>query len=155
MKILKNHNTKDVFSKNYFISDNEAIEAIAVLYSQLKVDLKPINKFIIMDIHHLSLKSAVENFSSNFDIYCLGMPNETSENLLQTIIKHDNRNDWTYYIENTSLKYLCDNIINGSKKNQEDCKMYNIKFFDTSGNREGKIEKIINEIEKFSIYDTN
>lgn len=159
MKILKNreknknNNQKVIFSNDYFISDNEAVEALSVLYSQLKYDLKPINKFIIMDLHQLSLKSAIEKFSSDFDIYCLGMPNETPENLLKTINQHDNRNDWTYYTGNTLMKVLCDNIINGSKENQEECKKHNIKFFDTSGNREEKIEEIITEIENLSIYD--
>lgn len=58
-------------------------------------DLKPLNKKLILDSFHLDVKEAKEKLEENFDIYCLGMPNETVSNLMQSIRENETMFDWT------------------------------------------------------------
>lgn len=120
-------------------------------YSQIKIDLTQINKNIIMETMDIEPKEAVENFSESCDIYCFGMPNEDPENLAKIFCTKDKPYDWTYYSGKIGLKIICNSIINYSKELFEECQKYNIKFFDTSGNRENKLKEAIKIIEEKSI----
>jgi len=129
------------------LNQEEEIEYLRVLYEENLTDLNSRN--IIMDTTNLDVKSAKENFDC--DIYCLGMPNETIPHLKEMIIKNDTTKDWTYYMGNGFLEIVCNNIIQLSKKCEEECKRYNVKFFDTSENRNEKLMQAIQYIEKSSI----
>lgn len=134
---------------------NLSSEEIAIyfrdIYEELKIDLKSLGRSIIIDTYSLTVEDAIKYFSSDCDIYCLGMPNETTKNLKQMIKINDTRNDWTYYIGDIMLDLACNRIIRNSKTMKEQCERYNIKFFDTSGNREEKVAMIIKDIEKNTI----
>ena len=134
------------------VNDNDLIIYLKSLYEQTKIDLKPINRNIVMDTMTLSVKDAKENFGSDCDIYCLGMLDETAQNLVKTIREKDTEYDWTYYASIDRLEVMCQYIIDRSKKLKQECKEYNVKFFDTSGNREEKLKQAIMEIENSSIY---
>ena len=83
----------------------------------------------------------------------MGMPNENVEHLMKQIRINDDNNDWTRGIGSVRLELICNHIINKSKENAEECKKYNVDFFDTSGNRKEKIERIIKIIEEESIKE--
>lgn len=121
------------------------------VYNEIKIDLSNLGKSVIIDTCSLDVKDAIKYFRPYCDIYCLGMPNESTENLNLMIRKNDTMNDWTYSHGDTILNMVCNHIIQRSKQMQEECKKYDVKFFDTSGNRKEKIEEIIKEIEKNSI----
>ena len=104
-----------------------------------------------MDTHDLDVIDVLKNFDSNCDIYVLGMPNELAENLFETIRKNEKKGDWTSYIPDTILKHQCKEIIYESKENYKKCKKLGIRFFDTSGNREEKINEAMRVIEENSI----
>lgn len=117
----------------------------------LKIDLMKTNKKIIVDTHDLDVFDVLKNFDSNCDIYCLGMPNETTESLFEKIRNNDKSGDWSKYISNDTLKIQCEDIIKESKKLFKQCQELDIPFFDTSGDREEKIMKAMKVIEEKSI----
>lgn len=157
--IGRSKRTKEKNNDKIYIEDlallNLSSKEIAIyfrdIYEELKIDLKSLGRSIIIDTYSLTVEDAVKYFSSDCDIYCLGMPNETTKNLKQMIKNNDTRNDWSYYIGDIMLDLACNRIIKNSKTMKEQCEKYNIKFFDTSGNREEKIEMIIKDIEKNTI----
>lgn len=129
----------------------EIIIFLKSLYEQLKIDLAPIGRKIIMDTHSLEVADAVKHFSSDCDIYCLGMPNESTKNLERVLIETGSKHDWTSHIGYYRLEIVCNSIIQQSKKMKLECEKYNIRFFDMSGNRAEKIKEAIEEIKKNSI----
>lgn len=135
----------------FTLSSAEIAQYFNSIYTEFKFDLKSLEKSIIIDTHSLNIKDAIEYFGSDCDIYCLGMPNESPENLKLMIRANDTQNDWTYYTGNYMLDLACKQIVERSKELQLECKKYNIKFFDTSGNRKDKLKEIIQEIEKNTI----
>lgn len=132
---------------------NEVItEVFYEMLDQMEIDLKKANRKMIFETHEISIENAKKQFEPlGFDIYCMGMPNENVDNLMKQIRKNDDDNDWTRKIGSVRLELICNYIINYSKENEEECKKYNVDFFDTSGNREEKIEEIIKKIEEKSI----
>ena len=132
---------------------NEVItEVFYEMLDQMEIDLKKANRKMIFETHEISIENAKKQFEPlGFDIYCMGMPNENVDSLMKQIRKNDDDNDWTRKIGSVRLELICNYIINYSKENEEECKKYNVDFFDTSGNREEKIEEIIKTIEEKSI----
>ena len=132
---------------------NEVItEVFYEMLDQMEIDLKKANRKMIFETHEISIENAKKQFEPlGFDIYCMGMPNENVDNLMKQIRKNDDDNDWTRKIGSVRLELICNYIINYSKENEEECKKYNVDFFDTSGNREEKIKEIIKTIEEKSI----
>lgn len=132
---------------------NEVItEVFYEMLDQMEIDLKKANRKMIFETHEISIENAKKQFEPlGFDIYCMGMPNENVDNLMKQIRKNDDDNEWTRKIGSVRLELICNYIINYSKENEEECKKYNVDFFDTSGNREEKIEEIIKTIEEKSI----
>lgn len=132
---------------------NEVItEVFYEMLDQMEIDLKKANRKMIFETHEISIENAKKQFEPlGFEIYCMGMPNENVDNLMKQIRKNDDDNDWTRKIGSVRLELICNYIINYSKENEEECKKYNVDFFDTSGNREEKIEEIIKTIEEKSI----
>lgn len=140
-------NTKEINLPNEVIT-----EVFYEMLDQMEIDLKKANRKMIFETHEISIETAKKQFEPlGFDIYCMGMPNENVDNLMKQIRKNDDDNDWTRKIGSVRLELICNYIINYSKENEEECKKYNVDFFDTSGNREEKIEEIIKTIEEKSI----
>lgn len=138
--------------KEINLSDEVITEVFYEMIAQMKIDLRKANRKMIFETHEISIENAKKQFEPlGFDIYCMGMPNENVEHLMKQIRKNDDNSDWTRGIGSVRLEFICNYIINQSKKNAEECKKYNIKFFDTSGKREEKMDKIIKIIEEKSI----
>jgi len=137
--------------EKYALLDEEAVLYFQKLYSQIKIDLDPIGKSVIIETQSLNIEDAVKDFSSGCDIYCLGMPNETIKNLILKIRQNETKDDWTYYADNTVLAVMCNKIIEHSKILQEECRKHNVNFFDMSGNRKEKLKQVIEKIEKDTI----
>ena len=141
----------DINLSDIVLEGKQKILYYKTLFDETKIDLNPIGRKIIMDTMDLSVKEAYENFGKDCDIYCFGMPNENSKNLLEIIRLKETSNDWTSFCGNYRLEMMCKHIINYSKKLQEECQKYNIIFFDTSGDREKKLIQAIKVIEEKSI----
>ena len=139
-------------TKEINLSNEVITEVFYEMLDQMEIDLKKANRKMIFETHEISIENAKKQFEPlGFDIYCMGMPNENVDNLMKQIRKNDDDNDWTRKIGSVRLELICNYIINYSKENEEECKKYNVDFFDTSGNREEKIEEIIKTIEEKSI----
>lgn len=134
--------------KIFNLSSSVLAQYFKTTYEEIKFDLRASQKSIIIDTHSMTVEDSVKYFRPQCDIYCLGMPNETPENLKLKIRENDTRNDWTYYTGNMIMDVTCRNIIENSKYMQEECEKYHVKFWDTSGDRKQKLKAIIEEIEK-------
>ena len=143
-------NSPDIVEFYNTLTENKVKKFFTTFCKQVQIDLKPLNKKIILDIP-MYVKDAKEIFEKDFDIYCLGMPNETVQNLMKNIRKNDTPFEWTYFIGQSRLEMVCNNIIEKSKILQKECEKYNVPFFDTSGDRKEKLKIAIEEIKKRSI----
>ena len=141
----------NMFEFHNLLTKDKKNKFLFKLCKEIMFDLKPLNKKLILDSFHLDVKEAKEKLEENFDIYCLGMPNETVSSLMQSIRENDTMFDWTTNIGQFRLEMVCQTIIERSKRLQKECKKYNIPFFDTSGNRKEKLKFAIEEIKKKSI----
>ena len=133
------------------ISEEDINELMYNVVKQIEIETERTNQKIILETNDISVESAIEYFKTDFDIYCLGMPNETVESLEYQIRNNDEENDWTNYLGDERLKTICSDVIQKSKNDRAKCERYGINFFDTSGNRGEKIDQIIKEIEVKSI----
>lgn len=62
------------------------------------------------------------------------------------IIKNDTKLDWTKDYSRKEIEAMCKEYIEISKKNLDECKKRNIKFIDTSINRNNVLNNLLNEI---------
>ena len=133
------------------ITKDKMIDFLIQFCNGIKFNLEPLNKKIILETSYLGVEDAKKYFGDDFDIYCLGMPNETEQNLREEIIKNDTGYEWVGGLGRIALESTCQRVIETSKIFQEECEEHNITFFDTSGNRKEKLEFAIEEIKKRSI----
>ncbi len=144
----------EIDPKEINLSNEVITKVFYEMVDQMEIDLRKANRKMIFETHEISIENAKKQFEPlGFDIYCMGMPNENVEHLMKQIRINDDNNDWTRGIGSVRLELICNHIINKSKENAEECKKYNVDFFDTSGNRKEKIERIIKIIEEESIKE--
>ena len=74
---------------------------------------------------------------------CLGYPNITKEEVVSNWRKYDTDLDWTKKKSDEKLLMYANSEIENSKKLQEECEKYNIKFVDTSKNRNEKLKELL------------
>ena len=82
---------------------------------------------------------------SNFEnsiVICFGYPNITKVEVVANWKKYDTELDWTKYKTEEKLLDYAESEINNSRFLKKECKKYNIKFVDTSYNR----EKVLNDL---------
>lgn len=85
---------------------------------------------------------------SNNLIYALGRCRETAEEMRETILKYDTKYDWTFDMPKEELLEYCQKQITKSKELKEDCEKNDIKFYDTSFNREKVLNEVMEDIER-------
>lgn len=78
----------------------------------------------------------------NSIVICFGYPNITKEEVVANWKKYDTELDWTKYKSDEKLLRYAESEIKNSQTLKEECEKYNIKFVDTSYNR----EKVLNEL---------
>lgn len=83
---------------------------------------------------------------------CLGYPIITAEEVVKNWRKYDTELDWTKKKSDVELLKIAEDEINKSKQLKEECEKYNIKFIDTSFNRNETLNKLLEDI-KNSIKD--
>ena len=82
------------------------------------------------------------NLFENSIMICLGYPKLTKEEVFNNFRKFDTDNDWTLRKTDEELLRYASREIETSKRLEEECKKYIIKFVDTSYNR----MKVLNEL---------
>lgn len=131
------------------LEDSFKVRLYKQLYEQIKIDLHYNNKLIILDAHQCSLDLLEKAFGDEVDIYCVGMPNSSAQEIFNYIRLNDSYFDWSTYVSNVSLKKFCEQIVSESKKLEKEVKKHpQIHFFDTSGNRRKILQTIFEDIER-------
>lgn len=86
------------------------------------------------------------NTSENI-IYYLAPANITPEDFFNNIRANDTKDDWTFKLFDEELMQDVKNMISNGKSLKKECERYNIKFIDTSHNRNQKLNDILKELE--------
>lgn len=86
------------------------------------------------------------NFENSI-VLCFGYPNITKEEAVANWRKYDTELDWTKYKSDEKLLHYAESEIKNSRFLKKECQKYNIKFVDTSYNR----EKVLNELLEYII----
>lgn len=83
---------------------------------------------------------------NNSIFICFGYPNIEAKELVKKWRKYDTDLDWTKKKSDESLIKFAEQEIKKSKLLEEECNKHNIKFIDTSSNRNEVLDKLLNEI---------
>lgn len=121
------------------------------MFESMLIDLKNEDTAIILEDSDISIEECNEIYGKNPNnlIYYLGMTEITAIELLIQIRENETEDDWTCSFGNNRLEWYCGSIIEDSKRAKQEREKYtNIKFYDTSGNRQEKLKEIISDIEK-------
>lgn len=81
-------------------------------------------------------------------IYALGRCDNTTRVMAEDMLKCDTKFDWSYNMKKEELYQYCEKQIEKSKLLKEECNTFNIKFYDTSFNRNNIFENILLDIER-------
>lgn len=84
----------------------------------------------------------------NSIMICLGYPNITPEEVVSNWRKYDTELDWTFKKTDEELIEIALEEIKNSKRLQEECKNYNVKFIDTSYERNNILKELLEEVLK-------
>ena len=84
----------------------------------------------------------------NSIMICLGYPNITPEEVVANWRKYDTELDWTFKKTDEELIEIASEEIKNSKRLQEECKNYNVKFIDTSHERNNVLKELLEEVLK-------
>ena len=77
---------------------------------------------------------------------CFGYPNITKEEVVSNWRKYDTELDWTKNKSDEKLFTYAESEIKHSKSLMEECKKYNIRFVDTSKNRNEVLKELLGYI---------
>ncbi len=105
------------------------------------IDYEPDLNFIL-DTSSLDIESMLKYIKKGYIVIVFGYPDITVEEKVKCIIENDNKSDWTYIESEETIKKLVNIYIERSKEYQCVCKEYNVKFVDTSQNR----EEVLNDL---------
>ena len=121
-----------------------------------RVQLEFFNSCIREDIHHygyilessqLEPKYIKEMIDFNQTVViCLGHGNLNKEDIIQLCRENDREKDWTYHITDQELEAHAENWTEINELLKKECEKYEIKYIDTSKNREKVLRDIIKEI---------
>lgn len=120
------------------------------LFQSMKKDLEKGNIGIILDDTKLSVERCEEIYGQEDNlIYCLGTAKTTAKEMLKKIRENDTYAEWSDYLPDSIIISLCEDAIKESKENRVKCQTRkNIKYWDTSQNREQVLQDIMKEIKE-------
>lgn len=88
------------------------------------------------------------NLFENSIMICLGYPSITPEEVVKNWRKYDTVLDWTKKKSDEELIEIATSEIKNSKQLHEECKKYNVKFIDTSYNRNDVLKELLEDVLK-------
>ena len=92
---------------------------------------------MVIDIFQLLPQHYIQYIDSSVcDIYYLGTSDVSPEERYELLKKYDTPKDYTYYKSEKEKKEDCASIVTISKKLKEQCRIYNLPYYDTSYKRE-------------------
>lgn len=95
---------------------------------------------------HPSIVKEMINFDNTI-VICLGLGNLKPEDMVNQCIRYDTEKSWTYDL---SKEYLLEHAQDWYQCNEmlkKECPKYEIKYIDTSKNREEILQEILNSLE--------
>ena len=103
----------------------------------------------ILETGSLSPKIVSEMIDFNKTlVLCLGLGNLTPSEMVEQCIKYDTKGSWTYGLDKDYLLKHAKYWHESNEVLKTDCPKYNIKYFDTSINREKVFDEILSFIEE-------
>ena len=122
------------------------ISSKMVLFIQAMIDSGEYDECdygVVIDIFQLLPQHYIEHIDSSVcEIYYFGTAEVTPEERYHLLKKYDTSRDYTYYKSEEESKEDCVSIVMISKKLKEQCRIYNLPYFDTSYDREQVFESI-------------
>lgn len=98
---------------------------------------------MVIDIFQLLPKHYIQYIDSSLcDIYYFGTSEVTPEERFELLKRYDTPKDYTYYKTEVENKRDCADIVAISKQLKEQCRIYNLPYYDTSYNRD-QIFKVV------------
>lgn len=112
-------------------------------YMKKIINEYPDENFVMEGWHVLPNEISKLFYNSNIKIICLGYTEISCNEALLMIRKNEKENSYTKRMTDGKVKELVLNHIEYSKLLKEQCEKNEIKFFDTSFNREEILEEVI------------
>lgn len=160
MNLLVMDSIKNAILRNIHKEDKDNVElATKYEFSDFHMNMiaECFNSHIRSDKNHFGyilegaqlLPEIIEKklLKENIIIVCLGLGNVTDVDIFNNVRKYDDEDDWTYDVEDSKLKAWCKHWMDLNNKLKEQCSLYGIRYFDTTGNRKEKLNEVIKYIE--------
>lgn len=80
------------------------------------------------------------------DIYFLGTPDLTPQEMFKNIRKNDTKEEYTFYLSDEELMKRCERFCDLSKYLEKECQKYDLPFINTSYQRNKKLKELVEKI---------
>lgn len=129
------------------IIDRDSSAKLSLFLSTVIEKINKRDEKFVVDSAHVMPKDIIKYLDKDkWEIYFIGYPNISIEDKFNNIRMFDSKTAWTRnYNDEEMLKFI-EGLIETSKKIEQECREYNIKFVDTSENFFETIEKTVKEI---------
>jgi len=119
---------------------------INTIIGETKTDIIYNEESLVIDTCHLYPHDIIKYNLENEIIVFMGYPNIDEESKLLEVRSNDKSNIWTTQVNDEVLLSYLKEGIEFSKEIKEECRIYNLPFFDVSNNFNSSIEKSIDYI---------
>ncbi len=124
----------DLWENIHYISSKMALFIHAMIDSG---EYNECDYGMVIDIFQLLPQHYIQHIDSSVcEIYYFGTSEVTPEERYKLLKKYDTPKDYSYYKSEEENKKDCASIVTISKNLKEQCKIYNLPYYDTSYNRE-------------------
>ena len=149
--VNKTLNSKTSFPKN--LQENiQYISSKMTLFIRAMMDSGEYNEYdygMVVDIFQLMPQHYIQFIDSSIcDIYYFGTSEVTSEERYELLKKYDTPKDYTYYKPEEENKKDCADIVAISKHLKEQCRKYDLPYYDTSHDREQVLKSFLDFLKK-------
>ena len=136
----------DPYENTQYISSKMALFICAMIDSG---EYDECDYGMVIDIYQLLPQHYVQYIDSSVcDIYYFGTSEVTPEERYELLKKFDTPRDYTYYKSEEENKRSCAEIVAVSKQIKEQCRMYDLPYYDTSHDREQVFKAFLNHLEE-------
>lgn len=102
------------------------------------------NRQFVFEGCHISLKTTEKMIDkNNWQIVVLGCAENTPEQFMQNMRKHDGKSDWTSQKGDEELKQIAESFIGWAKQFEKESVELGMHFIDTSFDRDAKFNEFI------------
>lgn len=129
------------------IIDRDSSAKLSLFLSTVIEKINKRDEKFVVDSAHVMPKDIIKYLDKDkWEIYFIGYPNISIEDKFNNIRMFDSKTAWTRNYNDEEILKFIEGLIETSKKIEQECGEYNIKFVDTSENFFETIEKTVKEI---------